>query len=100
VRRAALLRDVALARVSSITRWIVAGSIALTAALAGVAAHVFHGHSAASTTPSSASSQASSTSSSSGSDDSGSSSAAPSLQAPASTPQPSQSQGSVVSGGS
>jgi hypothetical protein len=43
-RRAVLARDAGLARISVVTRWLIAGVIALSGALALIAANAFHGH--------------------------------------------------------
>jgi len=43
-RRAVIARDAGLSRISAVTRWITAGVIGLSGALALLAAHAFHGH--------------------------------------------------------
>jgi hypothetical protein len=43
-RRAVLARDAGLRRVSLVTRWMVAGAVGLSGALALLAANAFHGH--------------------------------------------------------
>ena len=49
-RRAVMARDAGLARISAVTRWMVAGVIALSGGLAVLAAHAFHGHTIATPT--------------------------------------------------
>lgn len=54
-RRAVLARDAGLQRISAVTRWLTAGVVGLSGALALLAAHAFHGHTlsnASTTTPS------------------------------------------------
>ena len=43
-RRAVMARDAGLRRISRVTRWIVAGVVALSGGLALIAANAFHGH--------------------------------------------------------
>ena len=42
-RRAVLARDAGLRRISTVTRWVIAGAVALSGALALIAANAFHG---------------------------------------------------------
>jgi ferric-dicitrate binding protein FerR (iron transport regulator) len=95
--RAAARRDAGLRRVSRLTRWLLAGSLALTGLFAGLAARVFPGHgqqaSAATTTTTVTGSQFDDSSSQEQDDSS-------QLQAPATTPSASGGSGSVTSGGS
>lgn len=97
-RGAAAQRDAGLRRVSRLTRWLLAGALALTAGFSTIAARTFSGTSrarhAASTTTSTTNDD-SSQSGTSGSDDSSSA-----LQAPSSPPSASGGSGSVTSGGS
>jgi len=58
-RRAVLARDAGLRRVSLVTRWMIAGVLGMSGALALVAANAFHGHTISST-PASSTSQGSS----------------------------------------
>ena len=53
-RRAVMARDAGLLRISAVTRWLTAGVVGLSGALALLAAHAFHGHTlsnASTTTP-------------------------------------------------
>jgi hypothetical protein len=53
-RRAVLARDAGLQRISAVTRWLTAGVVGLSGALALLAAHAFQGHTlsnASTTTP-------------------------------------------------
>jgi hypothetical protein len=103
-RGAAAARDAGLRRVSRLTRWLLAGALALTAAFSAIAAHAFPGHSgraqASGTTQTTGTAQSSGTGSDdqSGQTDSGSSGSG--LQAPSSSPFASGGSGSVTSGGS
>ena len=104
-RGAAAARDAGLRRVSRLTRWLLAGALALTAAFSAIAAHAFPGHSggaqaSSTTTQNSGTTQSSGTGSDdqSGQSDSGSSGSG--LQAPSSSPFASGGSGSVTSGGS
>jgi hypothetical protein len=88
-------RDAGLRRVSRLTRWLLAGSLALTGMFAALAARAFPGHasqqsSGVTTTTTVTSSQ----SDDSAQDDSSQ------LQAPATTPSASGGSGDVTSGGS
>ncbi len=101
-RGAVAARDAGLRRVSRLTRWLLAGALALTGAFSAIAAHAFPGHrttqSSSSTTTADQSGQSgSSDSSRSDSSDSGSDSG---LQAPPSSPSWFGGSGSVTSGGS
>jgi len=91
-RRAVMARDAGLRRISSVTRRVVLGAVALSGGLAVTAANAFHGHTIVTGSPSTASTQASSSSAQS-SNSSG-------LSAPAQTPAPTPVQPVVVSGGS
>ncbi len=71
-------RDAGLRRVSRLTRWLLAGALALTAAFSAIAAHSFPGN---------ASNQATNSTSTT-------------LQSPASNPSASGGSGGVTSGGS
>jgi hypothetical protein len=96
--RAVARRDAGLRRVSRLTRWLLAGSLALTGLFAGLAARVFPGHSqqaSAATTTTTTTVTSSQSDDSSSHDDSSSQ-----LQAPAATPSASGGSGSVTSGGS
>jgi hypothetical protein len=95
--RAVARRDAGLRRVSRLTRWLVAGSLALTGLFAGLAARAFPGHAgqqagAATTTTTVTGGQ----SDDSSSQDDGSDQ----LRAPAAAPSASGGSGSVTSGGS
>ncbi len=98
--RAVARRDAGLHRVSRLTRWLVAGSLALTGLFAGLAARAFPGHgqqaSAAATTTTTTTTVTGSQSDDSASQDDDSSQ----LQAPAAAPSASGGSGSVTSGGS
>lgn len=97
-RGAVARRDAGLHRVSRLTRWLLAGGLALTGACSAVAAHAFPGHTTAQTTGSAGTS---STGQSSQASTSGSGqSAGSALQAPATVPSASGGSGSVTSGGS
>jgi len=94
--RAAAARDAGLRRVSRLTRWLLAGALALTAGCSAIAARVSAGathQSASQTAATDGSSQPGGSSSSSS--DSGST-----LQAPDWPPSASGGPGSVTSGGS
>lgn len=98
-RGAAAQRDAGLRRVSRLTRWLLAGALALTAGFSAIAARSFSGtsgsqsasHSGSTTTTDDGSGQ----SSGSGSSDSGST-----FQSPSSSPSSGSGPGSVTSGGS
>src|SRR5213083_761314 len=104
LRRARDTRDAGLRRVSRLTGWIVAGTIALTGALSEAAAHALPGHhkrGAPSRTPQSQPSDRSARAASAPSTGSGDqSSATPDLQPPEQAPAPSDATGGAVSGGS
>ena len=98
-RRAVMARDAGLRRISSVTRRVILGAIALSGGLAVTAANAFHGHtipSGSSSSPSTASTQAASQAASQAAQSSGSSG----LSAPAQAPVPTPVQPVVVSGGS
>jgi hypothetical protein len=42
-RRAVIARDAGLRRISTVTRWVIAGAVGLSGALALIAANAFHG---------------------------------------------------------
>jgi hypothetical protein len=93
-------RDAGLRRVSRLTRWLLAGALALTAGFSAIAARGFSGSTGQTggTATTGASGQTSnSDSSDSGSDSSDDGSA---LQAPSNSPSASGGPGSVTSGGS
>jgi uncharacterized protein YceK len=102
--RTAAVRDAGLRRVSRLTRWLLAGALALTAGCSAIAAHVSAGashQSAGQTAATDGSSQSGgSDSSSSSSSGSGSSDSGSTLQAPDWPPSASGGAGSVTSGGS
>lgn len=94
--RAVARRDAGLRRVSRLTRWLVAGSLALTGLFAGLAARAFPGHSQQASAATTTTTVTSSQSDDSSSQDDGSDQ----LQAPAAAPSASSGSGSVTSGGS
>jgi hypothetical protein len=94
--RAVARRDAGLHRVSRLTRWLVAGSLALTGLFAGLAARAFPGHSQQASAATTTTTVTSSQSDDSSSQDDGSDQ----LQAPAAAPSASGGSGSVTSGGS
>src|SRR5437660_5818607 len=103
LRRARTSRDAGLRKVSRLTGWIVAGTIALTGVLSEVAAQALPGHkrgAPSNTQPSRQSDRAAqpTPAPSTGQGDQGS--AAPSLQPPEQAPAPSDAAGGAVSGGS
>jgi hypothetical protein len=94
--RGAAARDAGLRRVSRLTRWLLAGALALTATFSAIAAHAFPGRSTA--RPSGTSSV---TSTDRDDERSGqTSSSDPGLQPSPSLPFPSGGPGNVTSGGS
>ena len=102
--RARASRDAGLRRVSRLTGWIVAGTIALTGALSEVAAQALPGHqkpAAPSSTPRSQPSDHTAPAAPAPSTgESDPSPAAPDLQPPAQAPAPSPADSGAVSGGS
>jgi hypothetical protein len=95
-REAIHTRDAALALVSRINRWFIAGAIVLSGAISLAAARSFHGHSSAASTGSTSAQSSSSSSGSSRGSSSGSG-----LQQPVQAPSSAQSSPApVVSGGS
>lgn len=94
--RGAVQRDAGLHRVSRLTRWLLAGALALTAAFSAIAARALPGQ-AANQTSTTTSTDKSSRTDTSGFDQSAGDS---SLQSPASSPSASGGSGSVTSGGS
>ena len=99
-RGAVARRDAGLRRVSRLTRWLLAGALAATAAFSAIAARTVPGNSGSqasnSTATTSDQSSQTGTSSSDQRDDGGSTT----LQAPSSSPSASGGSGSVTSGGS
>lgn len=97
-------RDAALHNVSRITRWTIAGSVALTAGFGGLAAKSFsgkkHATSTTSTTREGSESTSGSSGQSSGSQSSSDNSDQQQLQAPYNAPSSSSGSGQVSSGGS
>jgi hypothetical protein len=92
-RRAVIARDAGLRRISRATRWIAAGAVGLSGALAVIAADSFHGHVA-----STASTQAPASQSAPASVPAANSAGA--IAPPASTPTPTPAPPVAVSGGS
>ena len=90
-RRAVMARDAGLRRISGVTRWLTAGAVGASSALALIAAHAFHGRTLSNT---------SSTGQSAVSQTSAPSSAASGLQPPAQAPAQTPAAPVVVSGGS
>jgi hypothetical protein len=88
-----LARDAGLSRISTVTRWTIAGVVALSGALAVVADRAFHGHSVSDASASSTATQPPA----SGTPAAGSPS---SLQPPAQTPVQTPAAPVVTSGGS
>ena len=96
-RGAVAHRDAGLRRVSRLTRWLLAGALAATAAFSAIAARTVPGNSSSQASNStSTTSDQSGTSSSDQTGDDGSTT----LQAPSSSPSASGGSGSVTSGGS
>ena len=104
LRRARASRDAGLRRVSRLTGWIVAGTIALTGVLSEVAAQALPGHhkrvAPSSALPSRQSDSAAPASPAPSTGEADQSSAAPSVQPPEQAPAPSDATGGTVSGGS
>src|SRR5262245_23533833 len=99
--RAAVRRDTGLRRVSRLTRWVLAGALALTGVLSAIAAHAFPGSGTAAgrATPSTAQAGTSAQAGSSAAGaDHGTTGGG--LQAPASAPSAASGSGAVTSGGS
>jgi hypothetical protein len=96
-RRAMMARDAGLRRISAVTRWTAAAVVALSGALALIAAKAFHGHTVT-TTPAGATSSPSTQAPSTG--QSQVSPPTTQLQQPAQAPAPVQQVPVVVSGGS
>jgi hypothetical protein len=97
-RAAVRRRDAGLRRVSRLTRWLLAGALALTGAFSAIAAHSFPGKTgnhATSSAGTDQSGQATYFGSGQSDDD-----ASPALQPPSSTPSAGAGLGSVTSGGS
>jgi hypothetical protein len=88
--RSVLARDAGLRRISSATRWIAAGAVGLSGALAVIAADSFHGHAASTQAAASQSAPATVPPVNSGGN----------ISAPASTPTPTAAPPVAVSGGS
>src|SRR6266705_2047973 len=96
-RGAAAQRDAGLRRVSRLTRWVLAGALALTAGFSAIAARSFSGTSGSQ----SASHSGSTTTTTTTDDGSGQSSDSSStFQSPSSSPSSGSGSGSVTSGGS
>lgn len=91
-------RDAGLRRVSRLTRWLLAGALALTAGFSAIAARGFSGSTGQ--TGGTATTGASGQTSNSDSSDSTSSDDGSALQAPSNSPSASGGSGSVTSGGS
>lgn len=96
MRRAVQARDAGLRKISSVTRWVIAGAVGLSGALALIAANSFHGR----TIQSSPSSQTPSSQQLPASTPAPSSTAAEAPQAPQQAPVQTPAQPAVVSGGS
>jgi hypothetical protein len=96
-RGAVTARDAGLRRVSRLTRWLLAGALALTAAFSAIAAHAFPGHSASQASSTTQGGAGSTTTGQSGQTDDSSGSG---LQSSSSSPSASSGSGSVTSGGS
>jgi hypothetical protein len=96
-RGAVTARDAGLRRVSRLTRWQLAGALALTAAFSAIAAHAFPGHSASQASSTTQGGGGSTTTGQSGQTDDSSGSG---LQPSSSLPSASSGSGSVTSGGS
>lgn len=97
-RGAVTARDAGLRRVSRLTRWLLAGALALTAAFSAIAAHAFPGHS---TSQASSTAQGGATTTTDQSDQTDQTDSSGSgLQSSASSPSASSGSGSVTSGGS
>ncbi len=95
-RRAVLARDAGLRRISTVTRWVIAGAVGLSGALALIAANAFHGR----TLPSTPSSQTPVTQQAPTTTQTPSVSSAQGPQAPQQVPVQTPAQPVVVSGGS
>lgn len=96
-RGTAAQRDASLRRVSRLTRWVLAGALALTAGFSAIAARSFSGTSGSQ----SASHSGSTTTTTTTDDGSGQSSDSSStFQSPSSSPSSGSGSGSVTSGGS
>lgn len=91
-------RDAGLRRIWAVTRWVTAGVVVLTGALALIAAHAFHGRTI-SNTPSSSRSSPGTSSDSPAQTQPPASTGVP-IQQPAQAPQPTQAPPVVASGGS
>jgi len=95
-RGTAAQRDASLRRVSRLTRWVLAGALALTAGFSAIAARSFSG-----TSGSQSASHSGSTTTTTTDDGSGQSSDSSStFQSPSSSPSSGSGSGSVTSGGS
>jgi hypothetical protein len=97
-RRAMMARDAGLRRIRAVTRWVAAGVVVLSGALALIAARAFHGRTI-SNTPSSSSSSPGTSSGSAAQTQPPASSGVP-IQQPAQAPAPTQAPPVVASGGS
>ena len=102
-RAAAARRDAGLMRVSRLTRWLLAGALALTAVFSTIAARISGAtgnHSATTSSSRSSGSDEGSSSDDGSTSGSGSTDSGSNLQAPGSVPFPSGGSGNVTSGGS
>lgn len=102
-RETAAQRDAGLRRVSRLTRWLLAGALALTGGFSAVAARSFSGTAGSQSTAQTGSTAATEQSSQAGTSDFGDDSgddSGPTFQAPASPPSAFGGSGSVTSGGS
>lgn len=93
-----MARDAGLRRIRAVTRWVAAGVVALSGALALIAADAFHGHTV-SNTPSSSSTSPGTSSGSQAQTQAPASTGDP-VQQPTQAPQPTQEAPVVSSGGS
>ncbi len=97
-RGTAAQRDASLRRVSRLTRWVLAGALALTAGFSAIAARSFSGTSGSQSASHSGSTTTTTTTTDDGSGQSSDSSST--FQSPSSSPSSGSGSGSVTSGGS
>ncbi len=97
-RGTAAQRDAGLRRVSRLTRWLLAGALALTAGFSAIAARSFSGTSGSQSASHSGSTTTTTTTTDDGSGQSSDSSST--FQSPSSSPSSGSGSGSVTSGGS
>lgn len=97
-RGTAAQRDAGLRRVSRLTRWVLAGALALTAGFSAIAARSFSGTSGSQSASHSGSTTTTTTTTDDGSGQSSDSSST--FQSPSSSPSSGSGSGSVTSGGS